>query len=86
MLQQGKQQQIQLHVVIYGYQHELSKNIYVGSANNHERRKRTHLNSLLVDDHHCVALQELWNDVQGQGFTWLILEELYNISKKERKL
>ena len=84
MSQQGKQQQLQAFVTIYGYKHSPSGNIYVGSANKWERRKKTHLASLAAEDHHCESLQDLWLDASGENFIWLILEELVNTTKEER--
>lgn len=71
-------------IFIYGYRYVLTGHIYVGSTNNLEGRQKGHLQGLVADKHHCKALQKLWNDVLGEKFEWLVLEEIENANAPMR--
>lgn len=53
---------------VYAIVHSTSRNAYVGSSNNIERRIKEHLNDLRASRHFCKYLQNSWNKYGEQSF------------------
>lgn len=70
--------------LIYAIQHVESGSSYVGSTVNKSARWSTHKYDLRNNKHHSYLLQNAWNKYSEQGFRFIVLEELGQVSRKER--
>jgi group I intron endonuclease len=62
--------------VIYKIINVVTDDFYVGSAVNHKRRKWEHWTSLKKQKHHCVKLQQAWDEYGEDAFEFVIIEEV----------
>ena len=62
--------------VIYKIENVVTDDFYVGSAVNHKRRKWEHWSQLKKNEHHCVKLQQAWNEYGEDAFEFVIIEEV----------
>ena len=59
---------------IYKIYNNLTKDLYVGSSHNIEKRWNTHLRDLRHNKHHCIPLQRAWNKYGELNFLFDIIE------------
>ena len=60
---------------IYCITNLINKNIYLGSTNNFEKRKKQHLRDLRANRHHNIHLQRAYNLYGKNSFKFEILEQ-----------
>lgn len=61
--------------IVYKILNKINNKCYIGSANNFEHRKSSHLRLLRKNKHHSVKLQRAWNKYKEENFEFSIIEE-----------
>lgn len=64
--------------VIYMIRNTVNGNTYIGSSINFKSRKREHINDLIKNKHHSIALQRAFNKYGSESFCFEILEHVPN--------
>jgi len=71
--------------VIYAIKNNISNNVYIGQTTSFKQRKICHLHKLRNNSHHCVHLQNSWNQYGESCFYFEIIEHCALESLNERE-
>ena len=65
-----------MKITIYKIENSINGWCYIGSTNNFNSRKSTHLSKLNVNEHHCLLLQKDYNKYKKSDFNISIIESI----------